>query len=176
MIGNLLVAGHDTTGSQIPCTILVALQHRDQLTGIHNEQARLTNAVAETMRLEPSMPAIPRTAVESVELHGTVIPAGSMLWLCTAAANRDPLVWKDPDRFDPDRFEGQQAPRLLSFGAGTHYCLGTALAKIAVEEYLRAVLATDPPLELAEDPDDIPWRLVLGRSPTRIRVRPRDAA
>ncbi len=176
MIANLLVAGHDTTGSQIPCTVLVALQHRDQLIGIHDERARLTNAVAETMRLEPSMPAIPRTAVEPVELYGTNIPAGSMLWLCTAAANRDPLAWKDPDKFDPDRFDGQQTPRLLSFGAGTHYCLGSALARIAVEEYLRAVLATDPPLELAEDPADIPWRLVLGRSPTRIRVRPRAAA
>ncbi|OBG28538.1 cytochrome P450 [Mycobacterium sp. 852002-51057_SCH5723018] len=176
MIVNLLVAGHDTTGSQIPCTILVALQHRDQLVGIHNEQARLTNAVAETMRLEPSIPALPRTAAESVELHGTVIPAGSMLYLCTGAANRDPSAWKDPDRFDPNRFDGQETPRLLSFGAGTHYCLGTALAKVAVEEYLRAVLATDPPLELAEDPEDIPWRLVLGRSPTRLRVRPRAAA
>jgi cytochrome P450 len=175
MIVNLLVAGHDTTGSQIPCTILVALQHRDQLNGVHHEQARLTNAVAETMRLEPSIPALPRTVAESVELYGTVIPAGSMLYLCTGAANRDPLAWKDPDRFDPDRFGGQ-TPRLLTFGAGTHYCLGTALAKMAVEEYLRAVLATDPPLELAEDPDDIPWRLVLGRSPTRLRVRPRAAA
>jgi hypothetical protein len=153
----------------------VALQHRNQLDGVHNEQTRLANAVAETMRLEPSIPAIPRTAAESVELQGTVIPAGSMLWLCTAAANRDPLAWKDPDRFEPDRFSGQ-APRLLTFGAGTHYCLGTALAKIAVEEYVRAVLTTDPPLQLAEDPEAIPWRLILGRSPTRLRVRPRASA
>ena len=60
--------------------------------------------------------------------------------------------------------------------AQTHYCLGTALAKVAVEECLRAVLAADPPLELAENPEDIPWRLVLGRSPTRLRVRPWAAA
>jgi hypothetical protein len=175
MIANLLVAGHDTTGSQIPCTILVALPHRDQLVGVHRDHARLTNAVAETMRMEPSIPALPRTTAEPVELHGTVIPGGSMLYLCTGAANRDPSAWNDPDRFDPDRFGGQ-TPRLLTFGAGTHYCLGTALAKVAVEEYLRAVLATDPPLELAEDPKDIPWRLVLGRSPTRLQVRPRVAA
>jgi cytochrome P450 len=61
---------------------------------------------------------------------------------------------------------------LLNFGAGTHYCLGTALAKIAVEESLRAVLGADPRLRLAEDPADIPWRQVLGRSPTRLLVRP----
>jgi cytochrome P450 len=63
MIANLLVAGHDTAGSQIPCSILVALQHRDELAGVHGDDARLASAVAETMRLEPSIPAIPRTAV-----------------------------------------------------------------------------------------------------------------
>ena len=67
MIANLLVAGHDTAGSQIPCSILVALQHRDELTGVHEDQARLASAVAETMRLEPSIPFVPRTAVEPIE-------------------------------------------------------------------------------------------------------------
>jgi cytochrome P450 len=73
MIANLLVAGHDTAGSQIPCSILVALQHRDELAGVHGDDARLASAVAETMRLEPSIPAIPRTAVAPIELHGTTI-------------------------------------------------------------------------------------------------------
>ena len=54
--------------------------------------------------------------------------------------------------------------------AGTHYCLGTALAKIAVEEAVRAVLAADPTLHPSEDPADIPWRQVLGRSPARLLV------
>jgi len=175
MIANLLVAGHDTTGSQIPCSVLVALQHRDRLAGVEHDHTRLANAVAETMRLEPSIPVLPRTTVEPVELHGTVIPAGSILYLCTAAANRDPSAWDDPDVFDPDRFNGP-TPRVLTFGAGAHYCLGTALAKLAVEEYLRAVLAASPTLQLAEDPADIPWRRVLGRSPARLQVRPLVAA
>jgi len=53
-----------------------------------------------------------------------------------------------------------------------HYCVGHALAKIAVEESVRSVLAADPPLRLTEDPADIPWRQVLGRSPTRLLVSP----
>jgi cytochrome P450 len=170
MIANLLVAGHDTAGSQIPCSILVALQHRDELAGVHGDDARLASAVAETMRLEPSIPAIPRTAVAPIELHGTTIPAGSMVLLCIAAACRDASAWREPDHFDPDRFTRPDTPRLLNFGAGTHYCLGTALAKIAVEECLRAVLAADPPLRLTEDPADIPWRHVLGRSPARLLI------
>jgi cytochrome P450 len=92
--------------------------------------------------------------------------------LCIAAASRDETEWREPHRFDPDRFTRPDAPRLLSFGAGTHYCLGTALAKVAVTECVRAVLATEPPLRLTEDPADIPWRLVLGRSPTRLMVSP----
>jgi cytochrome P450 family 103 len=175
MIANLLVAGHDTTGSQIPCSVLLALQYRDQLEGAEHDRVRLANAVAETMRLEPSIPVLPRTTVESVELHGTVIPAGSIVYLCTAAANRDPSAWTAPDEFDPDRFNAP-TPKVLTFGVGAHNCLGVALAKIAVEEYLRAVLAADPALHLAEDPASIPWRLILGRSPARLRVRPLVAA
>jgi cytochrome P450 len=170
MIANLLVAGHDTAGSQIPCSILVALQHRDELTGVHEDQARLASAVAETMRLEPSIPFIPRRAVEPIELYGNMIPAGSV-FLCFASACRDASAWREPDNFDPDRFSRPDTPRLLNFGAGTHYCVGHALAKIAVEESVRAVLAADrPPMRLTEDPADIPWRQVLGRSPARLLV------
>jgi cytochrome P450 len=171
MIANLLVAGHDTAGSQIPCSILVALQHRDELTGMHEDEARLASAVAETMRMEPSIPFIPRTAVAPIELYGMMIPAGSMVFLCIASACRDASAWREPDHFDPDRFSRPETPRLLNFGAGTHYCVGHALAKIAVEESVRSVLATDhPPLRLTEEPVDIPWRQVLGRSPARLLV------
>lgn len=176
MIANLLVAGHDTAGSQIPCSILMALQHRDDLAGVLDDAARFTSAVSETMRLEPSIPAIPRTTVAPVELHGTTLPAGSMVFLCIAAACRDESAWPEPGRFDPDRFTRPDSAKLLNFGAGTHYCLGTALAKIAVEEAVRAVLAADPALNLTEDPADIPWRQVLGRSPARLMVSSESAA
>ncbi len=172
MIANLLVAGHDTAGSQIPCSILVALQHQDQLAGVHADEVRLASACAETMRLEPSIPAIPRTALAPIALHGTTIPAGSMVFLCIAAACRDEAAWREPNQFDPDRFTRSDTAKLLNFGAGTHYCLGTAIAKIAVEESLRAVLAADPRLRLTEDPAEIPWRQVLGRSPARLLVSP----
>ena len=170
MIANLLVAGHDTAGSQIPCSILMALQHRDDMANVLNDAARFTSAVSETMRLEPSIPAIPRTTVAPIELHGTTLPAGSMVFLCIAAACRDESAWPEPDRFDADRFTRPDSAKLLNFGAGTHYCLGTALAKMAVEEAVRAVLAADPALSLIEDPTDIPWRQVLGRSPARLLV------
>jgi cytochrome P450 len=176
MIANLLVAGHDTAGSQIPCSVLAALQHRDKLAGVHEDETRLANAVAETMRLEPSIPYIPRTTVAPIELYGTTIPAQSMVFLCIASACRDASAWHEPDHFDPDRFTRPDSPKLVNFGAGTHYCVGHALAKIAVEEAVRGVLTADPALQLAEDPADIPWRQVLGRSPARLTVSSEIAA
>ena len=170
MIANLLVAGHDTAGSQIPCSFFVALQHHDRLDGAHRDDARLANVVAETMRLEPSIGFIPRTAVAPIELHGETIARGSMVFLSIAAAGRDESVWNEPDRFEPDRYLQPDTPKPLGFGAGTHYCLGKAMAQIALEESLRAVLAADPALHLTEDPADIPWRQVLGRSPARLLV------
>jgi cytochrome P450 len=170
MIVNLLVAGHDTAGSQIPCSALVALQHLDQLTNIEHDDSRLVGAAAETMRLEPSIALIPRTAMAPIDLHGKTIPAGSMVFLCIAAACRDVTAWDEPNTFDPDRFTRKDVSRLPNFGAGTHYCLGTALAKLAVEESLRAILHADPALRLTENPADIPWRQILGRSPSRLLV------
>lgn len=176
MIANLLVAGHDTAGSQIPCSMLVALENHDQLAGVHQDEARLASAVAETMRLEPSIPYIPRTAVAPIELYDTKIAAGSMVLPCIAAACRDPSAWSDPDQFDAGRFLRPDTPKLLNFGAGTHYCLGKAMAQLAVEECVRAVLAADPPLRLTEEPSGIPWRQVLGRSPARLAVTSERAA
>lgn len=166
MIVNLLVGGHDTVGGQIPCSLLVALQHRAELAGV--AETPVTDTVAETMRLEPTLPYLPRTAVAPIELHGTMIPAGSTVFLCIAAGYRDPSAWQEPDRFDPGRFSRPDVPRLLNFGAGTHYCLGHALARIALEESVKAVLSATPALQLSEDPADIPWRRVLGRSPARL--------
>ncbi len=81
-----------------------------------------------------------------------------MIFLCLASACRDEAAWNEPEEFDPDRFARAGTATLLNFGAGAHYCLGTAVAKIAVEESLRAVIGADPALRLTEDPAAIPWR------------------
>ncbi|MCZ8379794.1 cytochrome P450 [Mycobacterium sp. CPCC 205372] len=168
MIANLLVAGHDTTGSQIPCSLLVALQHRDGIA--RDDDVLMASAVTETIRMEPSIPLIPRTAVAPIEVYGVSLAAGSMVFLCIAAACRDETAWHDPDQFDAARFTRPDAPKLMNFGAGVHYCLGTALAKVTVHECVKSVLALDPPLRLTEAPAEIPWRQVLGRSPARLLV------
>jgi cytochrome P450 len=94
------------------------------------------SAVNETMRHSPTAGATMRAAAEDVELAGVVIPAGTMVITNTAAANRDPAIYDDPNGFDITR-EG--APPILTFGAGVHYCLGANLARLEIAEALRAV-------------------------------------
>ncbi len=78
-----------------------------------------------------------RWVERDVEVHGTVIPEGSIMMLINAAANRDERHWTNPEQFDLLRDEGPH----LSFGYGLHFCLGAALARlegrVALEELLR---------------------------------------
>jgi cytochrome P450 len=168
MVANLLVGGHDTTTSQIGCSVLTLLRHQNEASRLRGDPSLLVSAVEETIRFEPSLPVVPRTAVDDIEMAGTSCPKGSLLFLCTAAANREEGVWDEPDRFDAARFAVKGAPALLSFGAGPHFCLGAALARMTLQETVRAVAGRD--LEPAEDPAALPWRVVLGRCPARLPV------
>jgi cytochrome P450 len=170
MVANLLVGGHDTTTSQIGCSLLTILRHPEEAERVRNDGELIVSAVEETIRFEPSIIGVPRTAIEHVTVAGTDIGPASILVLCTAAANRQPDAWDDPDRFDAGRFTVKGGPRLLSFGAGPHFCLGAALARMTVQECVRATLDFGPELNLTEDPASLPWRSVLGRSPARLPV------
>jgi cytochrome P450 len=90
-------------------------------------------AVEEAMRYSPIIFRTMRMAVEDVELAGVTIPAGTLVIANTAAANRDPSVYQNPDRFDITRAD---APAMLTFGGGMHFCLGAHLARIELAEAL----------------------------------------
>jgi len=170
MVANLIVAGHDTTGSQLGCTFLTLLRHREQASLLAGRQELVPQAVEETMRFEPSISGIPRTPTESIVVSGEELGAGTLLILSTAAANREPGVWTDPDAFDLTRFGQPGVPRLMSFGIGTHYCLGAALARMTLEEAVREVFATTSQPRATFDVTDVEWRQVLGRSPAALPV------
>jgi cytochrome P450 len=170
MVANLIVGGHDTTGSQIGCTFLTLLRHPEQASLLAAQPDLLPQAVEETMRFEPSISGIPRTPLESIDIGGESVSAGALLILSTAAANREPGVWPDPDAVDITRFTQPGVPRLMSFGIGTHYCLGAALARMTLEEAVRAAFVDGPQPRAAADLADVEWRQVLGRSPVSLPV------
>jgi len=170
MVGNLIVGGHDTTGSQIGCTLLALLRHPEEAAALAGRPDLVAHAVEETMRYEPSISAIPRTLTEPITIGAETVAAGELLMLSTAAANREPGVWADPDTLDLMRFAQPGAPRLMSFGIGTHYCLGAALARMTLEEAVRAVFVETPQPRAAFDVGSVEWREVLGRSPVVLPV------
>jgi cytochrome P450 len=99
--------------------------------------------VDETLRFDASSQVLARTVAVDTELHGQPLAAGDRLLLLIGAANRDPLVFPDPDRYDLDR----DTTAMLSFGTGTHFCLGASLArleaKVVLEELVGLVRTYD---------------------------------
>ena len=89
--------------------------------------------------------ALPEPTGEDVDLLGVELPAGTLVSVNTAAANRDPAMYEEPDRFDIKR---TGAPPHLTFGGGIHYCLGVHLAKAELAEALVQMRAKWPTIEL----------------------------
>jgi cytochrome P450 len=129
-------AGNETTARLIGWLGALLARYPDQRTELVAGPALIPNAVEEALRFEPTGHAIARYVTTDVERYGQTVPAGSAIMFLVASANRDEQRWPDPERFDIHRKTGQ----LLTFGFGTHYCLGNVLArleaKIALEEFL----------------------------------------
>jgi cytochrome P450 len=129
-------AGNETTARLIGWLAVLLAQNPDQRSELVANPTLIPNAIEETLRFEPTGHAIARYVPADVEAYGETVPAGSAMMLLVASANRDERRWPDGERFDIHRKVGQQ----LSFGFGTHYCLGNALARlearVALEEFL----------------------------------------
>ena len=132
----LLHAGTDTTRNQLAAAVQVLADHPDQWEQLADQPELAPQAVEELMRHSPVNFRSLRMATEDVELGGVQFPAGSFVIANTAAANRDPAVYDDPDRLDITR---QAQPAMLTFGSGVHHCLGAHLARIELAEALRVI-------------------------------------
>jgi cytochrome P450 len=130
-------AGNETTGRLIGWTTKLLAEYPEQRRELVEDLSLVPNAIEEVLRLEPPGPFFCRSVTRDVEVHGTTIPAGSVMMAMIAAANRDERRYSDPDDFDIHRTAIQH----LTFGGGIHYCLGNALARlegiVALEEILK---------------------------------------
>jgi cytochrome P450 len=109
----------------------------------------IPNAIEEILRFEAPSPVQSRFVTKDVEHHGQAVPAGSVMVLLNASANRDERQFENPDALDIRRKVG----RHLSFGYGLHFCLGAHLARlearVALEEVLRRFPEWDVDLDNA---------------------------
>jgi cytochrome P450 len=166
LVAGLLMAGTDTTRNQLAASVQVLCDHPDQWALLAQHPELAMNAVEETMRHSPIAAGALRVALEDVEIAGVMIPAGTLVIANTAAANRDPAVYDDPDRLDIAR-EG--APPMQTFGAGAHYCLGANLARLELSEALSAMTRRMPN---ARRSGPAPWKPLTGISgPTTLTIK-----
>ncbi|KLO29277.1 cytochrome P450 [Mycolicibacter heraklionensis] len=134
----LFNAGIDTTRHQLAAAMQVLVDHPDQWKTLSRCPELVPQAVEEVLRYAPVNFRVLRKAVVDVDLGGVTFPSGSFVVANTAAANRDPAAFEDPDHFDIAR---TGTPAMLTFGGGVHYCLGVHLARIELVEALRVLTA-----------------------------------
>lgn len=149
----LLAGGHVTTRSQIANAIHALLSTTGAWRELCLQPELAPSAVEESLRFDSSVPFVFRLAAEDLSLGGRAIEEGQMLLLGLSAANRDPAVFPDPDRFDIHR---PPSRRHLAFGQGPHYCMGAGLARLELEVALTAIARRMPGLRL--DPERPPKR------------------
>ena len=143
----LFGAGFETTTNLIGNGLLALLDHPAELRRLRADRTLMKTAVEEMLRWDSPVQVDGRLSLEDLELHGEPYEAGTQFGTLLGAANRDPRVFDEPERFDV----GRVGPAPMSFGAGIHYCLGAALARAEGNVVFERLLDRFPVIEPAWD-------------------------
>ncbi len=153
LICSVISGGTDTTEAQLAHGLRLFAEHPDQWELLAAEPDLVERAVEEVLRYEPITPFTARIATEDVELsarggQSVTVPKGTVLFVCSATANRDPAAYDEPDRFDITR----EPSAVLTFGFGAHYCIGAYLARAELAEAFNYLAPRMPELRLDGSP------------------------
>jgi cytochrome P450 len=146
LVTNLLAGGIDTAAGQLAHAIRLFAEHPDQWALLADEPGLVPGAVDEVLRFEPVTPFTARICLEQVTYRDVIFPPGTIVAVCAERANRQ---GEDGERFD---ITASRDTRLLTFGAGTHYCPGANLARAELEEALAFLAPRTPGLALDGPP------------------------
>jgi cytochrome P450 len=142
----LLFGGVDTAESMTSIAAHHLLTHPDALDQVRADPALLAGAIQESLRLEPAATRVDRYATTDAEFAGARIRAGDLVIVSLSAANRDPDVFTDPDRYDIRR---HNAADHLAFAIGPHHCLGVHLTTLQTTLALGMLLQRFPDIQAA---------------------------
>lgn len=159
----LFGAGVQTSTNLFANGIVALLKHPDCFAELKSDLSLVATANEELLRYDPSLQFAARTATEDLVIAGTAIAAHQTVFLTIAAANRDPRRFNEPDRLNLRRKDNPH----LSFGAGRHFCVGGALARIEAQEAMTLLAEMLPGMRLAGD------RQPFMESGVAVRRRPR---
>jgi len=146
LVVNVLAGGIDTTSAQLAHAIRLFAGHPAQWALLASDPGLAPRAVDEVLRFEPVTPFTARICLEQVEHRGVIFPAGTIVAVCAERANREADAGEEFD------IGAARDARLLTFGAGTHYCLGANLARAELEEALAFLAPRTPDLALDGPP------------------------
>ncbi len=168
VVTQLLVGGNETTTSLITNAVWRLLAEPSLWRRLVAEPGLVPAAVEESLRYDPPVLGLYRHTTRAVSLHGVEIPAGSKVMLHYGAANRDPAVFEDPDRFSLNR----SPKRHLAFGLGVHFCLGAQLARLEAHIALTRLVERCPRMTLIDAGERIAPFFLWGRKRLPVRVAP----
>ena len=163
----LFPTGGETTYGSLGNLLYAVLGSNALWKTLRREPSKAAAAVEESLRWETPIAVLPRlSASVETKFEGVTMPANSWVLFAIAAANRDPRIFPDPDRFDLDR----QNEDSLAFGRGVKACPGLHLARKNMAVALQVLIERLPSLELLDHEAALPRRTVL-RCPTALHVR-----
>ncbi len=153
----LLNAGHESTVNTAGNGMLALQRHPDQLSKLKQNPALINTAVEEMLRYDSPLHLFHRFVLEDLEYEGFTFKRGDKLGFLYGAANRDPAVFENPDRFDIER----QPNRHLAFGKGTHFCMGAPLARLELQILFNSLLKRLPDIKLGVEQPEYETGLVF---------------
>jgi cytochrome P450 len=169
----LLPAGLETTTNLLANTMICLANHPQELARARAQPDSIPRLIEEVLRFESPVQPVVRVTTAEVELGGATIPAGAMVSILIAAANRDESRFPNADRFQPERPKESH----LAFGHGTHFCLGAQLARMEARLALEALLPRIEGIRLRESgvrwlpgfmvrgPQELPLELIPSSPP-----------
>lgn len=145
-----IVAAHETTAFSGANTMKLLLEDREIWELLCEKPELIPNAIEESLRLSGGVAAWRRITTRPTTLGGIDLPEGARILMVSAAANRDPEMFPDPDSFDLYR---DNVAKHLTFGFGSHQCLGKNLARLELQVILQELTTRLPHLHLIEGQD-----------------------
>jgi cytochrome P450 len=150
----LFAAGQETTARLITTAMRFLCEQPTLADELRGDPEAIANFIEECLRLDGPIKGSFRLALHDTKLAGVDIPAGSIAMAVIGAANRDPNVFEDPDRFDPKR---ANARRNIAFGHGEHFCPGASLARTEARISFERLLARLDDFRLLVDPHELSY-------------------
>ena len=173
----LLIAGFETTVNLLSVGTLLLLQNRDQLHGVADNPDLVPNLVEEALRVVSPVQYTARTSDSELVLSdGTKVRRGQTIALILTGANRDPVLFDNPNDFLIHR---ENARRNIAFGYGAHHCIGAQLARLEAETLWRELLVKYPEVDSWQQTGGAkfrPGKTIRGLEKMPVTLRPQTKA